>query len=138
MKNVTKIITISVLMVIVFLVTKEGYLADKSNTIDSLFRFMGMGKCSTTMMYDYDVEGTYSVGKTSCTIRWNTSDKAFRIKWKKGSGYTILIPQGDGIFEEYDSSGITYCGIFIFKNSSCLSGTYERADGKKFKVNKID
>jgi len=89
-------------------------------------------------MYDYDVEGTYSVGKTSCTIRWNTSDKAFRIKWKKGSGYTILIPQGDGIFEEYDSSGITYCGIFIFKNSSCLSGTYERADGKKFKVNKID
>lgn len=86
---------------------------------------------------NYDVEGTYSVGKTSCKIKWSTSEKAFLVKWKKGSGYTYLFAETDTIYKEYDSDGVTYTGKFIFTDSDCLTGKYVRADGKVLKVKKL-
>ncbi len=86
-----------------------------------------------------DVEGRYSVGKTSCTIEWDTRDKTYKVYWTEGIGYTTLffkeeLPNGNMVYDEYESDGTTYAGTFTFKNDSYRKGEYERKDGKKFSV----
>ena len=90
---------------------------------------------------DYSVEGSYSVGKTSCTIEWDNSDKAYKVYWNEGIGYTLLfykeeLPNGNIVYEEYESSGNTYTGKFTFKDYRYFKGEYERSDGKTFTVRK--
>lgn len=86
-----------------------------------------------------DVEGTYMVGKTSCTIEWDTRDKTYKVYWNEGTGYTTLfyqkeLPNGNLVYEEYESDGATYTGTFTFKDDTYRKGQYERSDGKKFNV----
>jgi hypothetical protein len=86
-----------------------------------------------------DVEGRYSVGKTSCTIEWDTHDKTYKVYWSEGIGYTTLffneeLPNGNMVYEENESDGSTYTGTFTFKDQSYRKGEYERKDGKKFSV----
>ena len=81
------------------------------------------------------MDGTYSVGKTSCTIE--SAGPTLTVYWKDGVGSTKLsyseeLPNGNLVYDEYD--GDTWTGQFIFKNSSFNSGIYERADGKRFNV----
>lgn len=85
----------------------------------------------------FDVEGTYSVGKTSCKISWNTKERSYTVKWKKGKGYTYLFHNDGWVFYEYDTDGTTYCGRFVFTSSDCSYGRYERADGKVLTVTKL-
>lgn len=87
----------------------------------------------------YEIEGTYSVGKTSCTIEWSTDDRVFKVYWKNGIGYTLLyfkeeLPNGNLVYEEYESGGSNYTGKFTFKDSKYEKGEYERADSEVFKV----
>ncbi len=77
------------------------------------------------------------MGRTSCTIEY--SGNLLNCYWRDGVGNTSLVyteelPNGNLVYEEYDSS--TYSGRFIFKNSYYYSGVYERADGRKFNVRK--
>lgn len=90
---------------------------------------------------DYDVEGRYTVGKTSCTIEWDNYDKAYKVYWSEGIGYTLLfykdeLPNGNIVYEEYESSGNTYTGKFTFKDYRYQRGEYERSDGKVFTIRK--
>jgi hypothetical protein len=90
---------------------------------------------------DNNVEGSYSVGKTSCTIEWDNSDRAYKVYWNEGIGYTLLfykedLPNGNIVYEEYESSGNTYTGKFTFKDYRYSRGEYERSDGKVFNVKK--
>ncbi len=92
-------------------------------------------------LFDYSVEGDYRVGKTSCTIQWDNVDQVYKVYWKEGIGYTVLqykeeLPNGNIVYDEYQSNGRSYTGTFTFKNYKYLKGEYERVDGKKFKVNK--
>ncbi len=86
-----------------------------------------------------DVEGRYTVGKTSCTIEWDTNERAYKVYWTEGIGYTMLFfkeeqPNGNMVYDEYESDGSTYAGTFTFKDGSFRKGQYERKDGKKFNV----
>jgi hypothetical protein len=86
-----------------------------------------------------NVEGSYSVSGTSCTIQWSTTDRNFRVYWDEGIGSTILffkeeLPNGNMVYDEYESDGVTYTGTFTFKDNSYRKGQYERNDGKKFNV----
>ena len=81
------------------------------------------------------MDGTYSVGKTLCTIE--SAGPTLTVYWKDGVGSTKLsyaeeLPNGNLVYDEYD--GDVWSGQFIFKNSSFNSGIYERADGKRFNV----
>jgi hypothetical protein len=79
------------------------------------------------------------VGKTSCTIEWSTDDRVFKVYWKNGIGYTQLffkeeLPNGNLVYEEYESNGTTYTGKFTFKDSRYSKGEYERSDSEVFIV----
>lgn len=96
------------------------------------FLFLSAGKA-------YSQEGSYKVGKTSCTIEWSQDDKAYKVYWDQGTGYLLLFykeeqPNGNMVFDEYERDGVTYTGTFTFRNSSYRSGTYWRSDGKEFSV----
>jgi hypothetical protein len=85
------------------------------------------------------VEGSYTVGKTGCTIEWDSYNKSFQVYWDGGTGYTILFyikdaPNGNVIYDEYEKDGTTYTGTFTFKSDSYKTGTYSRADGKEFSI----
>ena len=86
-----------------------------------------------------DVEGKYSVGKTSCTITWDERDKVYKVYWSEGIGNTTLFyknvsPNGNIVYDEYNDTDTDYLGTFTFKNESLTRGVYTRADGKEFTV----
>jgi hypothetical protein len=102
-----------------------------------LFRINSLHSQATQSLYD--VEGKYSVGKTSCTIEWSTDDRVFKVYWKNGIGNTLLyfkeeLPNGNLVYEEYESNGSNYAGKFTFKDSNYNKGEYERADSEVFIV----
>jgi hypothetical protein len=87
----------------------------------------------------YDVEGRYSVGKTACTIEWDTRNKTYKVYWDEGTGHTLLFfkeesPNGNFVYDEYESDGVTFSGSFIFRDDSHDKGKYERNDGKTFNI----
>jgi hypothetical protein len=86
-----------------------------------------------------DIQGKYSVGKTSCTIEWDSGERAYKVYWKEGIGYTLLfyddvLPNGNIVYKEYESDGNTYTGKFTFKDISYRRGEYERSDGTTLTV----
>lgn len=88
----------------------------------------------------YDVEGYFNVGKTGCTITWDTVDKVFKVYWDNGVSYTQLyyveqLPNGNYVYDEYESNGSTYTGRFTFKGNH-NKGVYDRSDGKQFNVSR--
>jgi hypothetical protein len=94
-----------------------------------------------THALDNDVDGKYSVGETSCTIKWDFGERAYKVFWSEGIGYTLLfyddvLPNGNIVYKEYESDGNTYTGKFTFKDISYRRGEYERSDGKTFNVKK--
>jgi len=108
-----------------------------SVAIPFIFLFAGILRAQATSSV-YDLEGGYSVGKTSCTIEWSTDDRVFKVYWKNGIGNTLLyfkeeLPNGNLVYEEYESNTSAYAGKFTF-NSKYTKGEYERADYTVFKV----
>ena len=86
-----------------------------------------------------NIDGRYSVGKTSCTIEWDFGERAYKVYWQDGIGYTLLfyedvLPNGNIVYKEYESDGNTFTGKFTFKDVSYRKGEYERADGTIFTV----
>lgn len=90
---------------------------------------------------DEVIDGNYTVGKTSCMVEWDVSERVYKVYWKDGIGFTYLrfgeeSPNGNWVWEEYESDFTTYTGRFTFKDNSYQKGEYERSDGKKFAVKK--
>ena len=83
-----------------------------------------------------EFEGTYRVGETTCTVK--PVKMAFEIRWAKGSGTETFQ------FEGRDAKGINFVSepepgkynVFTFTDENYNSGTFTRADGKVFKVNR--
>lgn len=83
-----------------------------------------------------EFEGTYRVGETTCTVK--PVKMAFEIRWAKGSGTETFQ------FEGRDAKGINFVSepepgkynVFTFTDEDYNSGTFTRADGKVFKVNR--
>jgi hypothetical protein len=79
------------------------------------------------------VNGTYTVGKTSCSISNN------KITWSAGKSYNKIIYNGElygnKSYYEYDNSGY-YIGEFIFYQDYS-KGTYVRKDMVTFEVTKL-
>jgi hypothetical protein len=88
--------------------------------------------------YGY-VEGSYSIGSTACSIKWDTDGTAFIIYWQDKTSATLLFfreEQMDGkmVYDEYASNRTTYTGKFTFKDSSFEEGEYDRVDGTKLSI----
>ena len=85
-----------------------------------------------------ELEGTYRVGSTGCTI-WAIR-MAYEIKWAKGKGTNLLFfNQRIGskiIYNETDQASDKYYGRFEFFNDHSR-GIFIRNDGKEFNVEKI-
>lgn len=109
-------------------------------TIFFLILAAGLFFISSARSFSQDVVvGDYSVGKTSCTVEWDSSNKEYRVYWSGGTGYTVLmwikdLPNGNIVYDEYEKNWTTYTGEFTFKSDSFLSGIYVREDGKEFNV----
>lgn len=125
------LITLSLL---IFFLTSSFCFSNDLSTIKNTAPLNNLYKSNTSL---YDVEGLYSVGKTTCRIKWNANERSYTVKWKKGTGYTYLFLVNDRIYDEYDSDGVTYSGRFVFTSADCSFGRYERADGKVFSVTKL-
>ncbi len=82
-----------------------------------------------------EFEGRYQVGNTTCTI--TPVKMAFELKWAKGMGvmlffYDKTMPDGKVIFvSESLAKGRDQ---FVFDNERYDTGTFIRADGKTFAV----
>jgi hypothetical protein len=86
-----------------------------------------------------EFEGQYKVGKTSCKVV--PVKMAFEVKWQKGQGimnffFDKTTPDGRYIFvsAKYGNSR----DKFIFEDNTYDSGIFIRADGKIFKVNRLN
>ncbi len=86
-----------------------------------------------------EFEGRYRVGKTSCSVI--PVKMAFEVKWKKGQGVMLFFfdtttPDGKTIFLSKDlGKGRDQ---FIFYDNGYNDGLFVRADGKKFKVERLN
>lgn len=94
------------------------------------------------------VDGVYTIGNTFCIIKpaiiqWDSIYRCYEVYYEKGVGHTDLYykeksKDGKIIYKEYEINSETdkYTGKFIFDNIKYLTGMYDRADGKVFKVTK--
>lgn len=94
--------------------------------------------CLAQQKYGY-VEGSYNIGSTVCSVKWDIDGTAFVIYWQDQTSATLLffreeLMNGNMVYDEYASNHTTYTGKFTFKDSSFEEGEYERADGTKFTV----
>ncbi len=80
-----------------------------------------------------EFEGRYQVGDTSCTVK--PVKMAFELKWAKGSGTEMLFFKDGTTFEsELNKEGKS--DSFVFDDDSYNTGTFYRADGETFTLNK--
>jgi len=88
--------------------------------------------------YGY-VEGSYSIGSTVCSVRWDSFGTAFVVYWQDKSEATLLFfreeeMNGNMVYDEYSSDHSTYKGKLTFKDSSFEDGEYVRSDGSVLAV----
>jgi hypothetical protein len=85
-----------------------------------------------------EFEGNYKVGNTTCTVK--PIKMAFEVRWAKGKGamrffFDPTTPDGKTVFVSEDSEKGT--DKFVFDDHRYNSGTFLRADGKIFAVEKV-
>lgn len=83
-------------------------------------------------------EGTYRVGETSCTVK--PVQIGFEVRWAKGSGSEIFVLEGRDA-KGYNFVAETKDGkhnVFTFTDENYNTGTFTRADGKKFAVSRAN
>jgi len=84
-----------------------------------------------------EFEGTYQVGRTTCTVR--PIKMAFEVQWTKGKGSTVFFYESDSRF-----GGHTYVleekpdgfDRFVFSDERLASGVFIRSDGTRYSVKK--
>jgi hypothetical protein len=80
-----------------------------------------------------EFEGKYRVGATTCVVK--PVKQAFEIRWAKGSGSEYFFYKDANVFEsEKDKSGGR--NEFRFDDENFNTGTFTRADGKRFAVSR--
>ena len=84
-----------------------------------------------------EFEGTYRVGDTTCTVK--PIKMAFEIKWAKGTGTEIFFSEDRAddkyIFASDPKNG--KANVFSFDDENDDTGTFYRADGKEFKLERM-
>lgn len=85
-----------------------------------------------------EFEGSYKVGDTTCTV--TPVKMAFEIKWAKGQGvmhffFSKALPDGKTVFVSEDFGKGR--DKFIFDDNLYNSGSFIRADGKVFTVERL-
>lgn len=86
-----------------------------------------------------EFEGTYQVGRTTCTVK--PIKMAFEIRWTKGKESMVFFyesnsPYGDHTYvSEEKPDGFDR---FVFSDERLTSGVFVRSDGMRYPVEKID
>ena len=79
-----------------------------------------------------DFRGKYIVGDMSCTVEFK--NKGYAVKWAKGSGVEYFSFMEGTTFAT--STVESEANKFVFDDENYNSGTFYRADGKTFPVNR--
>ena len=85
-----------------------------------------------------EFEGNYKVGNTICTVK--PIKMAFAVRWAKGRGamrffFDSTTSDGKAVFVSEDSG--KGMDKFVFDDNRYNSGTFLRADGKIFAVERV-
>lgn len=84
-----------------------------------------------------EFDGKYQIGDTTCTVK--PIKMAFEVKWKQGTGTEIFFSQDRAndryIFASDPKTG--KANSFAFDDENYNTGTFYRADGKEFKIERI-
>lgn len=81
--------------------------------------------------------GIYRVGKTRCSVK--PVKMAYEVQWVKGTGPMIFFfnrETSDGRYHFISENGRKARDRFVFDDSSFVSGTFIRADGRRFVLRK--
>ena len=81
---------------------------------------------------DAEFQGKFKVGDTSATVK--PVKTAFEVKWAKGSGVEMFFFKEGNTFESDDKGGPNR---FEFDDENYNTGTFYRADGKTFPVQRV-
>ena len=85
-----------------------------------------------------EFEGKFQVGDTTCTVK--PVKMAFEVRWAKGSGVEMFFAEDraerPGNFR-FSTRRAEKPNSFAFADENYNSGTFYRADGKEFPVNRI-
>ncbi|MGI8788721.1 MAG: DUF3828 domain-containing protein [Pyrinomonadaceae bacterium] len=84
-----------------------------------------------------EFEGAYQVGETTCTVK--PIKMAFEVKWAKGTGAEIFFSQ-DRANDKYIFASDPKTGkanVFSFDDENYNTGTFYRADGKEFPIERV-
>lgn len=84
-----------------------------------------------------EFEGKYRVGDTTCAV--TPIKMAFEVKWAKGTGTEIFFSE-DRANDKYIFASDPKTGkanVFSFDDENYNTGTFYRADGKEFKIERI-
>lgn len=79
-----------------------------------------------------EFQGKFKVGDTSATVK--PVKMAFEVKWAKGTGVEMFFFKEGNTFESDDKGGPNR---FEFDDESYNTGTFYRADGKTFPVQRV-
>jgi len=79
-----------------------------------------------------EFQGKFKVGDTSATVK--PVKMAFEVKWAKGTGVEVFFFKEGNTFESDDKGGPNR---FEFDDDSYNTGTFYRADGKTFPVQRV-
>ncbi|MEQ1605028.1 MAG: DUF3828 domain-containing protein [Pyrinomonadaceae bacterium] len=79
-----------------------------------------------------EFEGRFKVGDTSCTVK--PVKMAFEVKWAKGSGVEVFVFKEGNTFESDEKGGPNR---FEFDDENYNTGTFYRADGKTFPIQRV-
>ena len=84
-----------------------------------------------------EFEGKYRIGDTTCTV--TPVKMAFEVRWEKGAGAEMFFykesDNGKQIFESDPKAG--KANSFAFDDENYDAGTFYRADGKQFPIERI-
>ncbi len=86
-----------------------------------------------------EFDGTYQVGRTTCTVK--PIKMAFEVRWTKGKGSMVFFYESDSRFGDH-----TYVSEekpdgfdrFVFSDERLASGVFIRSDGVRYPVKKKD
>ncbi len=126
------------LTILLFVVSCENTYAEFRNLKSAPVLELALDDTSETNGVDYEFEGMYKVGNTSCIVK--PIKMAFQVKWLKGRGvmnffFDQITPDGKTIFVS-EASGKSR-DKFVFDNNHYNSGVFIREDGKVFTVKKL-
>ncbi len=86
-----------------------------------------------------EFEGTYQVGRTTCTVK--PIKMAFEIRWAKGKGSMVFFYESGSRFGDHayvSEEKPDGFDRFVFSDERLASGVFIRSDGVRYPVKKKD